>query len=180
MKILFLDVDGVLNDEQFCKKITAELDAQIGEVIIAQHISDVTDKFNPACVLELARIVQETGCNIVVTSAWRLTGIKVGSPFTNALVKSGDKETVRTIRKAIIGKTADLVLFGKNREDEIKQWLEDNPGVDMWVAVDDMPLNLDGNSVRTSDEHGGLTKEKADEVIQKLNDGEHVSYNEID
>ncbi len=164
---LFLDVDGVLNHAKFRHGLTSKLDTHSGTILTASQIAEATEKFDADCVAELARIVRETGCKIVLSSAWRLSGIQEGSAFINALVKTGTDENVRTIRNALIDRTPDLNYFGKSREDEILDWLSNHPEVERYVAVDDWNLNLDGNSVRTDDEYG-LTQEKADEVIRKL------------
>lgn len=52
MKVLFLDIDGVLNGHEF------DDEAQSCNI-------------NRACVKRLSRVVRETGCKIVLSSAWR-------------------------------------------------------------------------------------------------------------
>jgi hypothetical protein len=51
-KILFLDIDGVLNDHAFCE--------------VAQSCT-----IKPQCMGHLNQIIHSTGCSIVLTSAWR-------------------------------------------------------------------------------------------------------------
>lgn len=58
MKIIFLDIDGVLN-------VIGQGHDEYGQ-IFHQHFMD-----------NLKRIVDETGAKIVVSSSWRLSGLKV-------------------------------------------------------------------------------------------------------
>lgn len=50
-KILFLDVDGVLHRADACEE---------------------ADMFDPACMNRLRRILEESGCAVVLSSSWRL------------------------------------------------------------------------------------------------------------
>ncbi|NJO18711.1 MAG: hypothetical protein HC877_24225 [Thioploca sp.] len=54
-KILFLDVDGVLND--------------------AKSRKENNDAMHPIYVRNLERILKETDCYIVVSSSWRVLGM---------------------------------------------------------------------------------------------------------
>lgn len=56
------------------------------------------------------------------------------------------------------------------RTDQIKAWVAEYPNVSNWVAVDDLDLDLGDNFVKT-DGKVGLTEEKAEEIIKKLNIG---------
>lgn len=61
MKILFLDIDGVLNSYQFYEnKSNQEL---------------VDNPFDTACVRHLKTIIDATDAKIVLTSTWRGGGL---------------------------------------------------------------------------------------------------------
>lgn len=66
MKVLFLDIDGVLvtsncewNSHRKCHEL------------------------NPNCVAQLKRVIAETGCTIVVSSSWRKRGERWITQFLN-------------------------------------------------------------------------------------------------
>lgn len=64
MKIIFLDIDGVLNTKYWYKHMDK---------------STVKDKygyaFDPNAVSNLKRIIDETGANIVISSSWKCMGM---------------------------------------------------------------------------------------------------------
>ena len=53
------------------------------------------------------------------------------------------------------------------REEEIGAWLEEHGG-DVWLALDDMPLELPEQHVVRTDPYKVLTEEDVDEAIEKL------------
>ncbi len=151
MKIVFLDIDGVLNYrdcwERSCNKNT-------------QNVWDAD------CVNELNRIIKETNAKIVVSSTWRL----FKGAYALVIGKMGIKEGT------IIGKTKDYLPIIKSggtcRGDEIQDWL-DNIGCDIENFVilddDDDMGELLPYLIQTDFDGRGLTKEIADKVILFLN-----------
>jgi len=152
MKIIFLDVDGVLNHSK-----TPEW-----ENATSNDVLDIE------CVVELDRIITFTGAKIVVSSSWRLNPDKckrlTSYPITN-----------------IIGSTPypNPLCDRDERKDEILTWLATiwpftygwNGEIITHIAVldDDIDADLgDGSFFKTSFEGGGLTKEIADRVITHL------------
>lgn len=64
-KYLFLDFDGVLNTANYAKRLKREgidLYDEFGPM------------FDPATIANLKRIIDETGCKIVLSSTWRNEG----------------------------------------------------------------------------------------------------------
>lgn len=57
MKIIFLDVDGVLNSQNY----------------LLNSNNKISNSINPKKITLLKKLVDETNSNIVVTSAWRLS-----------------------------------------------------------------------------------------------------------
>jgi hypothetical protein len=140
MKILFLDFDGVLN----CK------DDFLGT------LGKVRDVINPIFRFRLNEIVQATGAQIVVSSAWRQSHTI--------------PELQRFCGQKVIDKTP---IDGQGRGEQIKLWLKENDFVEHYVVIDDDAFDIvdvipEGNFVHTSFEHG-LTEEKKLETIMKLN-----------
>lgn len=156
MKIIFLDVDGVLNHSQ-C-------------VEWAYGSPYVLDE---ECIKQLRRILMYTdGCpRIVLSSTWRLS--EEGCKAVHDAVDFFDDEFT------FLGRTPAL-WHGKPRKDEILKWLQDvwplsfgwngETITHMAVIDDETDADLgDGSFFKTSFEGGGLTKEIADRIIVHLN-----------
>jgi len=141
MKALFLDVDGVLN--------TSNL---LSSFFISDKRSD------PVCLDRLAmvkRIVDSTGCVVVLSSSWRLTDTlrnRITTEAANAGVKIYDI-------------TPDLPT--EDRDIEILTWCELN-SVKTYAILDDLSLP-DPNLFQTT-MLDGLTNKIADSIIKHLGD----------
>ena len=134
MKIIFLDIDGVMNSDVF------EYQNSIGRI---------TD---PYCLEKLRDIMDSTGAEIVLTSSYRFGW----SYYENASFGSG-KVLHREFSNAgitIYDKTPNLF---SGRAEEIKSWLEDNPDAEEFVIIDDITFgwgDLDRFVVKTSPHEG--------------------------
>ena len=64
MKYLFLDIDGVLNHEEWYRNRCPHLKDKFEEWW--------EDCFDPECVKRVNKIIEKTGAKIVVSSSWRL------------------------------------------------------------------------------------------------------------
>lgn len=161
--IIFLDVDGVLNS--------------VDQLEESKRLRGMAPKH----VAELARILRETDARIVVSSVWRFEvgfdgRTKLGTRFGDELAEKGDDGEL--IRRRIIGRTGDL--WGKApdkrnvRGFEIATWREEHEHTGPFVIIDDDsdmgPLKP--HLVKT-DNHYGLTAERADEVIRRLKEVSH-------
>lgn len=130
MKVLFLDIDGVLNSR---------------EVIEREQKANVIDR---AMVERLNAIWRATDCKIVISSTWRL----YHTP--RQLI---DRLQFNGFLGEIIGQTPDLLISENgNRGLEIQSWLHKHPSVTQFVILDDdvdedMPF---GNIVQTSFKDG--------------------------
>lgn len=126
MKVLFLDIDGVLNSYrsiaagyQFynCSSLMREL--QLGTAANAG--------FDPTAVNLLRQAQADIGFKIVISSTWRL------SFNINHFHKIFDLYGWDT-RSAIISSTQSTDTI---RGDEVKLWLDSNPEVKQYVILDD-------------------------------------------
>lgn len=148
MKVLFLDVDGVLNCNRRWKGPNAE------------HL----DSF---CLLSLADIIEKTEAKIVVSSTWRLYSHIYDSTECSGLLIRLNRYG---LDKEVIGYTPDITPRGP-RANEIKQWLSEHPEVERFAILDDdadAGFGLEENFFRTNFTHG-LTEEIANSVIEFLN-----------
>jgi hypothetical protein len=140
-KVLFLDVDGVLN----------HYDSPGWR--IPDHSIWVLDD---DCVAQLKRILEATGAEIVLSSTWRLSEAGI--------------EAVRAAIAPFELNDATAITWSAPRCTEIRRWLEDETDVKWAVLDDDLDADLeDGSFFQTDFEGGGLTTEIADAVIEFLN-----------
>lgn len=165
MKIIFLDVDGVLNNELFYTTVNHPKAETMEEFNLQQ--------FDPRCVKLLNDITDKTSANIVVSSSWR-----TDPDIIDILQKAG-------ITGNIIGTTPKLYFtsnieykYSVPRGCEIKAWLELNKEKlgDKMSKVQYVILDDDSDMLYWQREHfflvdgyAGLTKNIAYRVINYLN-----------
>ena len=144
-KVLFLDVDGVLNNGAWAMEMYEQGVRVFRDALL----------YEPS-LIQLRRIVEETGAAIVVSSSWRL-----------------DPEACEHLRKWLTkyGMTIcdQTPYVGGERGEDITAWFKQHPGRYRYVVLDDdddMGRHLK-HLVRT-EFNTGLTVEKADECILKL------------
>jgi hypothetical protein len=154
MKVIFLDVDGVLN----CIESKSRQGCYIG-------IDDIRVK-------RLKEIVDKTGARIVLTSTWKL-----GWEVTDKeCMKEGGKYLDRKMKRqnlTILDKTYDQ---GWNRGFGITHYLNTHD-VGTWVVLDDeifKDYEAEGilpHLVKTNfyDENGGIQEEHVKKAIELLN-----------
>lgn len=157
-KILFLDIDGVLNYEECYKRGRREDSYPLSEIC-------------PVAIKHLNRIVAETGCKVVISSTWRHSGIEY---CRNILKECG-------FIGEIIDITPSLDRIGEwiQRGNEIRKWLIDNKlyKYDEYNTVDyDYAIVDDDNDMLYQQRYNffecspitGLTEEIADKIIKFL------------
>lgn len=159
-KIIFLDIDGVLNSQNtfrdnheysnlFCKIYNGSM-----EDIVTYKMLDIDlDK-----VFMLRDICNLTGAKVVVSSGWRKL-------WNYPLVE----ERLVSLGLPIVGVT--LSISGGRRGEEIRKYLEDNQ-VDDFVILDDDIFSdfneLENYLVKTSFYEDGLTEEISREIVRVL------------
>lgn len=81
-KVIFLDFDGVLNSHDYMWARNYNYRSKVNKGItsypILNHIleDDYGDHFDPRCVMHLDSIINNTNCDIVISSSWRRTGLE--------------------------------------------------------------------------------------------------------
>ena len=162
MKIIFLDIDGVicLSREWGSRKRKLkrwELEGGEGEAPVTIRLDD----FNKIAVDVLNDIILTSGADIVISSDWRLyaTLDEMKDLFHQFGVIKGPIDFTPELQTTT--KHAILTLKGLEenvniRVDEIKSWLKSHPEVEKWVAIDDMDLGEKIGSVG-GNSNGGLT-----------------------
>jgi hypothetical protein len=165
MKVLFLDIDGVLN----CMFPTPSPDYEWVD------LEEWRYGFNPTLVARLRYVIGNTGCKIVVSSSWRHH--KNYAPYR-------PESNWRDVLAEKLHMTRDELFAGETPYDpsgqrgiEIKQWLYEHEDiVDSWCVVDDEVVDIephiDPKHIVKTDMRRGLTKEDAERIIDVLNKGE--------
>jgi hypothetical protein len=171
MKIIFLDIDGVLNHEVFyIERFEKCYDA--GE--IAYPYSEI----DPKSVNNLNQLIKETGAEVVISSTWRHSGINY---CKDALEFHG------FIGK-IIDKTPDLRSDDCLRGNEILKWIKDNEPLvgpyynfTEYVILDDDSdmLYWQRNNFLLIDRFVGLTMGDVFRAKKILNGGKIINSNEL-
>lgn len=157
MKVIFLDIDGVLNSQQFFIKLN-QIYSGTGVYPAPE------DKLDPELILRLNRLVMESGAKIVVSSSWRIG-------YHRNL--AGLRELFR--KRGIVGDVLGItVIDGRIRGLQIREWLETwqrvTEPVESFVILDDdsdMGPVLD-RLVKTSNETG-LTDGDVERALKMLN-----------
>lgn len=149
MKIIFLDVDGVLNS-------TRSMVAFKGCGFMRDNQS--WKQLDPVAIKLLQHVVEETGASVVLSSTWRIGALQEDiEQFSEFL-------GVEII--AVTGRSPDGI-----RGKEIQKWLDLSAGVDSFVIVDDdsdmLPSQMQ-NFVKV-DGKVGLTYENVKSILSILN-----------
>lgn len=137
-KILFLDIDGVVN----CSLTTARHGGYIG--------------IDPFMSLLVDRIIQATGCEVVLSSSWRH-------------MEDGREEVRQKVCKFIDVTPSSMHM--SCRGEEIQDWLDRHPDVTKFAILDDNSDMLESQKpsfFQTSWETG-LTEPVMQKVINHLN-----------
>lgn len=121
MKVLFLDIDGVLNSRKYILQMDELWD-------------DPKNQMDPLAIARLNTITSKTGASIVVSSTWRLAFKHYPDKLADCMASYG-------IAAPVIGMTDDLVRDGLARKDEIRSWLNNHPEVEAFVILDDETLD---------------------------------------
>lgn len=156
-KFIFLDIDGVLNSEQFyIEKSQYERWKEFKDKL-DEHIAWGVCNIDPKAVKLLNKLVKETGSKIVVSSSWR-----GDSALQTIFALVG-------IIENIYGETPRLK--SRYRGEEIDKWLKERQEPYKYVILDDDNDMLDSqrsNFVHT-DWKVGLTEENVSKAIRILN-----------
>lgn len=142
--VLFLDFDGVLNNEGFLRRQRNH----------QHHDSRLFDPANLAALEQLCTRLSVSA--IVVTSTWRIG--RSLAVLRELLAGEGFEQT-----ELMIGATPDL----GSRAAEIARWIAEHPAEIRPVILDDCELGIRENFFRT-DAGVGLTMDVVNRVIQSF------------
>lgn len=155
MKVIFLDIDGVLNHEEF----------------FLTHIDEMEQfPVDPECVRRVKDIVDATGARIVLTSSWRM-----------GWSRNPDEMDELCRRLVEIMAEYDLEIYDRtdwlrngDRGLEIREWISNAPTkVERFVIIDDNDFHwkqrrLDAYWIQTDFSDGGLKEENVPRAVEIL------------
>ncbi len=156
MKVIFVDIDGPLaTDESSKMREKTKWHPNLY-------------KMDVKCVSILNEIIEDTGCELVVSSDWRIHF---------SLEELGEIFEWNNVIKKPIGVTSQECISmsdsAKNRIYQIKLFL-DEIKPEMWAVIDDLPLGINNykfgltNYVYCDEIEGLAEKNKKQEVIDFL------------
>lgn len=161
MKVIFLDIDGVLN-------------------VIPQGRDKYGSCFHKHFEENLKWIVEETNAKIVISSTWRFSGIEIMKEMWGKRALPGDIIDVTPFTSVMTDYDASFSERAE-RGNEIRDWLNKNGGVEKYVILDDdndmLPEQQDFFVKCSENQHHedcidigyGLTRQCAEKAIKILN-----------
>lgn len=145
MKVVFLDIDGVLNSEHFMLTLEEQHEQRCHpEPPRPKRATTCTcfqldRQIDPAALARLNVLVSETGSQVVVSSSWRtifdlptLQRILDGHGLRFQLLDATPDGPNDPRKRALFPET-DMISRGQ----EIDFWLRDHPEVECFVILDD-------------------------------------------
>lgn len=163
MKLIFLDIDGVLNSWEYAERYNED---RVDKYDLWQESLDED------AIERLNEIVERTGGLVVISSTWRMSFDS--ATLENALMKLGFRGTIigstPVLMKSVQAKDGRWIHRGY----EIENWLNAlGDSVESYVIIDDdndMLESQQSNFVKTSVEYGLQDKqvERATSILLEL------------
>ncbi len=157
MKVLFLDIDGVLNSQEF----------------LQNNKSEPIDRRN---VRVIKNVIDKTGAVIVMSSAWRLwfddnmMPIEGHSQYLYDILSEFDIEIFAKTPDFSTEEIRSKKTFSHVKAKEILAWLNENQSIDKYAVIDDLDLineEVNAHLVRINGQVG-ITEEDAMRVIDMI------------
>lgn len=162
MKVIFLDIDGVLNSDKYWEMILP----------YEKQMTEMESEIDIECLNNLKKIVNITKAKIVITSTWKKINRKY-EEFKKYMIQNGI---------IIYDKTPDSLQSSINRGEEIRAWLEEHKDeVDDFIIIDDEIYSdfneLEERLVKTDFyKERGIEKKHVEKAIDML--GKDREYDE--
>jgi HAD domain in Swiss Army Knife RNA repair proteins len=151
-KILFLDIDGVLNSEAYYKS--------------SSHKENYSSRFDPQSVEFIKKLVEEFSLQIVISSTWRYGAVD------RLMHELKNSELI----KYLYHEWFTPVIHPAHRGREIKLWLDLHPEVTDYIIIDDDENILEEQMNRfvKTGLHEGMTEEHFNRVRAILSETEPI------
>lgn len=178
MKIIFLDIDGVLNCEQtFLDRIyKTENNEPLSEFYEMQKGQGYMLDIDEEKVQILGEITKITGAKVVLSSSWRADW-KDGKDNLRFLTSKALQYLFDKYSIDIIGITPYINnRISRRREDEIKEYLNHHKDIEYFCVIDDDTEDLqtlkefliETNFYRNETDNGGLQRRHIEEAVKIL------------
>jgi hypothetical protein len=167
-KILFFDIDGVLNPTHYMNAMYKLWKCSFEQ--IKSH-DEYGQLFFPYNCEQLTYIIHKTQAKIVISSTWRMEGLVKMQEMWKYRNLSGNVIDVTPNEVDVVNSCSRIFYDEVCRGDEIKLWIERNDFRGNYAIIDDTSDMLKEQEpffVKTN-EYCGLTRKDADKVIQILN-----------
>lgn len=119
IKVLFLDIDGVLNSRRTCEAFGGPLTGGFPHAFDEKNMT----LFDHAAIGLIRKLCEKTDASIVLSSSWRII--------------HSVHDCANGLDLPIFDRTPILNWSGRTRGDEIAAWLADHPEVTRYAIVDD-------------------------------------------
>jgi hypothetical protein len=129
-KVLFLDIDGVLNSQKTCEAFGSPLKGGFPHGFDADNMA----LFDHAAIALIRKLCEKTDASIVLSSSWRII--------------HSVHDCANGLDLPIFDRTPSLTWPERVRGDEIAAWLTDHPEVTRYAIVDDDSDMLDWQKSR--------------------------------
>lgn len=154
-KVIFLDIDGVLNSGAWIERMQGEV-TELGEPVTFQNSLD------REAVKVLNKAIERTGAAVCVSSSWRLC-------YTMAHIRG------MLNRHGFVGlvfdKTPRRTEFPCRRGNEIQDWLNEHPEVTNFVIIDDgSDMEHLLHKLVQTDFQFGLEERNLEDLVKQLNE----------
>ena len=162
MKIIFLDIDGVLNSDSWNQEHENEIK---NGILVDEEKVEI-----------LSKLIKTTGAKVILHSGWRFWFDESFLPIrkeSEILIKLLNKNhidfydftpdlTTEEIRKS--------KNFSKVKPDEILLWLKNRSDISSWVVIDDLDLNNEiiSNHQIKPDSKIGLSSSDIEKAVKLL------------
>ncbi len=176
MRVIFLDIDGVLNSASWFK--ARDKDDSKSESVFEHHSNDLSPWLVTTFESLMAFAIKEEDTRIVLSSTWRtLFDLDEMYRLLDKCIQSHFNRRISFPREAFIDKTpiglpgqkfSEHIIRGK----EIKWWLDNNQRVTSYVILDDdadMLPEQKHNFVHTTWREG-MTVQHAMKALRILNE----------
>ena len=162
MKIIFLDIDGVLNPDDNINVLL-----KLWKLNKAKSRDQFGDLFDQRCVLWLQYIIEKTNAKIIISSSWRKSGLTTMKELWKFRNLPGEiiDITPLTQSEKLINLYAD---HEADRGYEIQESINTHKP-ERYCIVDDMPGMLKHQLFVQIDPLYGLDRHTSQKIIHTLN-----------
>lgn len=163
MKVIFLDIDGVLNTQKTFKDIHDEY-----QVTHKRRV-----ELDEKKIFYLSEIVRLTGANIVLSSSWRIFGHMEDGEFIPTNKRTEELKRLFAKYNMVI---YDMTSFLGSREEEIREWLSCH-NAEEYLIIDDETFNYNEEEMQRLIKTNfylkyypniGLGEQHIEEAVKKL------------